>query len=83
MRVKTARKRSRVTVSSPSAAQTIEQLALAAEKRSLRNSVDEEDETLKKNGNFVASTVKRGPWSKINGRRSKQAGCTSRLSFRL
>ena len=46
MRVKTARKRSRVTVSSPSAAQTIEQLALAAEKRSLRNAVDEEDETL-------------------------------------
>ena len=46
MRVKTARKRSRVTVSSPSAAQTIEQLAMAAEKRSVRNSVDEEDETL-------------------------------------
>tara|TARA_B100000519_G_C13979199_1_gene313749 strand:+ start:184 stop:378 length:195 start_codon:yes stop_codon:yes gene_type:complete len=46
MRVRRKNKRSRVTIKSASAAQTIEQLALAAEKRSLRNAVDEEDETL-------------------------------------
>jgi len=46
MRVRRANKKSRVTIKSASAAQTIEQLALAAEKRSLRNAVDEEDETL-------------------------------------
>ena len=46
MRLRRKNKRSRVTIKSASAAQTIEQLALAAEKRSLRNAVDEEDETL-------------------------------------
>jgi len=46
MRVRRKNKRSTVTIKSASAAQTIEQLALAAEKRSLRNAVDEEDETL-------------------------------------
>ena len=46
MRVRRKNKRSRVTIKSASAAQTIEQLALAAEQRSLRNAVDEEDETL-------------------------------------
>ena len=46
MRVRRKNKRSTVTINSVSAAQTIEQLALAAEKRSLRNAVDEEDETL-------------------------------------
>ena len=46
MRVRRKNKRSRVTIKRASAAQTIEQLALAAEKRSLRNAVDEEDETL-------------------------------------
>ena len=46
MRVRRKNKRSRVTIKSASAAQTLEQLALAAEKRSLRNAVDEEDETL-------------------------------------
>ena len=46
MRVRRKNKRSRVTIKSASAAQTIEQLALAAEKRSLRNAVDEEDKTL-------------------------------------
>ena len=46
MRVRRKNKRSRVTIKSASAAQTIEQLARAAEKRSLRNAVDEEDETL-------------------------------------
>ncbi len=46
MRVRRKNKRSRVTIKSASAAQTIEQLALASEKRSLRNAVDEEDETL-------------------------------------
>ena len=46
MRVRRKNKRSTVTIKSASAAQTIEQLALAAEKRRLRNAVDEEDETL-------------------------------------
>ena len=49
MRVSRANKKSRrsiVTLKSSSAAQAIEQLALAAEKRSLRNTVDEEDENL-------------------------------------
>lgn len=49
MRVSRANKkgrRSTVVLKSSSAAQAIEQLALAAEKRSLRNTVDEEDETL-------------------------------------
>ena len=45
-RVNKKGRRSTVTLKGTSAAQTIEQLALAAEKRSLRNTVDEEDENL-------------------------------------